>query len=354
MDPGNNQNAPLLFSSLELLRSPPTGKSSETQSLDIVEANQHALKLFDMDFERITSMAKERGDSRSSTRRQYDAPDSSQFSYEGLFTVHANMLDSVQADNKIHKWLEKGNISWGSFIMKLKDLQTDVASLIQLVEQFVELSKKPDENQETLAEKEKECVRLRDNYGEKKKDILSMLLAERGQKPELILRIHTLIGQINVDSPLDKLEQGVTLLQSAHDDLKDIVKNYKAGAVAFYTLLLDNAIHGVSEDVETYFNKISPRFKDMLWLQPADCTDDPYEITFFKANLIAKLKEPNQGLSLTICDIEYAKFIVDNETNIGEWHFVMTNEDNEKQDAWAKLYGEYKSRQSQQAQSTAA
>ncbi|KAJ1643049.1 hypothetical protein IWQ61_010572, partial [Dispira simplex] len=73
------------------------------------------------------------------------------------------MIKSAQAD-KIRKWREERHNSSTNVITMLEDLQTDAASLVELVEQIVELSKEPSKNQESLAKKQEKRIKLWDTY----------------------------------------------------------------------------------------------------------------------------------------------------------------------------------------------
>ncbi|KAJ1654455.1 hypothetical protein IWQ61_005616 [Dispira simplex] len=138
------------------------------------------------------------------------------------------MLKSMQAD-KIRKRLEKGNISWDSVITKLEELQTDAKFLVEVVDQIVKLSQKPDENQATLAEKQGKRVELWDNYCKNRVKVLSMLPDEFEKDAFQIDSIGAAITLEDNIRLLRALQRGVESLQLVRADLKDVETNFKAG-----------------------------------------------------------------------------------------------------------------------------
>ncbi|KAJ1658647.1 hypothetical protein IWQ61_002154 [Dispira simplex] len=143
-------------------------------------------------------------------------------------------------------------------------------------------------------------------------------------------------------------DDNIPLLQEV-----EVYDEEHSGTVAMPREMLDN-YDQFWEKFEEKKNKIYSMIPTMKY-KPDNCRDDPSTPEFLRSNLLGKLKDKSQdGFSLIICGVEFAKLERNPETQKVIEYFAMAKKNKEIGEAWVELYEKFQKQQSPSDQSTAA
>ncbi|KAJ1649991.1 hypothetical protein IWQ61_009084 [Dispira simplex] len=135
--------------------------------------------------------------------------------------------------------------------------------------------------------------------------------------------------------------------EDEHDGVENEMDTYGLqrtfGALMFYTLISDVAIHGGIDKAEEIFGEHKEFFAKHWDSSDEDednnCIDEPYSFEFFRFNFIDKFNRiTEEPFSLDVCGVKIIKFQLDDETKTVIGYFPMTTEDFKTRAAWIEQF----------------